>query len=78
MWSRSSMFVLATIVALANTGLAVTTASAFADGSVRFSHQGNLAFAQRLDPYKNFKFQPSVATGQLVGRRRHYPSNFAQ
>jgi hypothetical protein len=78
MWSRPSMFVLAMIAALANAGLASTSASAFADGSVRFSHRDNRIFAQRLDPYKNLTFGASVATAQLVGRRRHYPSNFAQ
>jgi hypothetical protein len=59
------MFALAMTAALAATGLAPTGAFAFADGSVRFSHRGNFSFAQRLDPYKSFKFRPSVAGGRL-------------
>ena len=65
MLSRPSMFALAMIAALAATGLAPTSASAFADGSVRFSHRGHFSFAQRLDPYKNLEFPLSVASGGL-------------
>jgi hypothetical protein len=78
MLSRPSVFALAMFAVLANAGLGPTSASAFADGSVRFSHRGEFGFAQRLDPYKNVKFQLSLATGQPVGRRRYHPSNFAQ
>jgi hypothetical protein len=54
MLPRPSIFALAMIAVLTNAGLGPTSASAFADGSVRFSHRRDFGFAQRLDPYKNF------------------------
>jgi DNA-binding transcriptional regulator of glucitol operon len=64
MSTRPTMLALAMIAALAATGLAPTSASAFGDGSVRFSQRGHFGIAQRLDPYKSFKFQLSVASGR--------------
>jgi len=64
MLSRPPMFAFAMIAALAITGLAPTSASAFADGSVRFSHLGHFS-EQRLDPYKNSKYRLSFASGRL-------------
>jgi hypothetical protein len=62
--SRPTKLALAMIVALAATGLAPTGASAFGDGSVRFSQRGHFGIAQRLDPYKTIKFRLSVASGR--------------
>jgi hypothetical protein len=64
MSSQPTLLALAMIAALAATGLAPTSASAFGDGSVRFSQRGHF-IAQRLDPYKNFKFRLSVASCRL-------------
>jgi hypothetical protein len=63
--SQSTKLALAMIAALAATGLAPTGASAFGDGSARFSQRGHYVSTQRLDPYKNFKFRLSFASGRL-------------
>jgi hypothetical protein len=65
---RKSIFALAAIAAIATSALASTSASAFADGSVRFAHiQGGL----NLTSYRDRPTESIRSFRHTSGKRQH-------